>query len=141
MKTIHQIAIKYLTYLVLNTRNSIINKNQYPPPTHTHSKYSRYQYKVLLIHLISYIFPNKSPPCTRGFLSMVGPTGSIPRRIARRWFFFSFEVKPQLFFSPISWNYHYYYCMPGLTLARFGKILPKPKGVLQPRVSGRIPSV
>ena len=99
MNTIHQIVIKYLTYLVFNKRNLIINKNQYP--LSSHSKWiSKYCF-ILFIYLYFYKQESTyrkvgSEPhhTSRGFLSKVGPTCSNSRRNAWRWFFFSFLLLP-----------------------------------------------
>ena len=62
MKAIHQIAIKYLTYLVLNTRK-LDNKQEHstPPPHIVHG----YQNNVFYFIFLLYVFTNKSPPTTR----------------------------------------------------------------------------
>ena len=60
MKTIRQIAIEYPTYLVFNKRK--VDNKQEPVLPHIVNKY---QYNVLLLHFISYIFTNKSPPTAR----------------------------------------------------------------------------
>ena len=61
MKIIHQIAIKYLTYLVLNKRK-LDNKQE--PELLLHIV-NGYQNNVLYFTLFLYIFINKSPPSTR----------------------------------------------------------------------------
>ena len=92
MKSIHHIAIKYLTYPVLDERKIDNKQEPVPPPTHTHIV-MKYQYNVLLLHFISYMFYKQEPThrkvCSkphhapRGFLSMVGPTSSNSRQIAQ----------------------------------------------------------
>ena len=97
MKTIHHIAIKYLTYLVLHKRK--LDNKQKPPPLHIVIDINIMYYYFILFHTFFY---KQEPthrkvgstphPVPRGFLSMVGPTGSNARRIARRCFFFFFFI-------------------------------------------------
>ena len=71
-----QIAIKYLTNLVLNKRTLTINKNLYSHP--------QSQTDI------------KPHPIPRGFLSMVGPTCSNSHRMDRHWHFLHIFSKQML---------------------------------------------
>ena len=105
MKIIHHIAIKYLTYLVLNKRKLNNNKNQYSPYIHYVCVCVCVMYYCLILFHIYIIKKHKEEPthrkvsskphhASRGFLNMVRPMGLNSRRIAQSWFFFTFIQYP-----------------------------------------------
>ena len=86
MKTILQIAFKYLKYLVLNKRKLDYNKESVSPPPlpHTINGYQNHLfiYELLFLYISYKQKPTKCKvgskphPTSRRFLSKVGPTGS-----------------------------------------------------------------